>query len=180
MLQRFYTARDCDLKLRPHLDLLHLARNLHRDRFENTSLGMLERRVLGFERHDDVPGHLVPTLWFHYLRTGDAGPLAGVMKHNLDDVVSMVVLADQLLMISVEQPERPRPARVTANLGRLLLRRREPAAALRVLRAAASSSLGAASLDDTDRLLLRLTAVAARRCAEPKLHRAALERLCDP
>jgi tetratricopeptide (TPR) repeat protein len=76
-----------------HLDLLPLARRLWRDRLESRALKYLEEHVLGFTRSsDEVPGYEIPWLYFDYLRTGDARPLAGVFYHNAMDVVAMAAL----------------------------------------------------------------------------------------
>jgi uncharacterized protein YprB with RNaseH-like and TPR domain len=76
-----------------HLDLLPLARRLWRDRLPSRALKYLEEHVLAFTRaSDEVPGYEIPWLYFDYLRTGDAGPLAGVFYHNAMDVVAMAAL----------------------------------------------------------------------------------------
>jgi len=76
-----------------HLDLLPLARRLWRDRLESRALKYLEEHVLGLTRSsDEVPGYEIPWLYFDYLRTGDARPLAGVFYHNAMDVVAMAAL----------------------------------------------------------------------------------------
>ena len=76
-----------------HLDLLPLARRLWRDRLESRALKYLEEHVLGMRRtSDEVPGYEIPWLYFDYLRTGDARPLAGVFYHNAMDVVAMAAL----------------------------------------------------------------------------------------
>lgn len=76
-----------------HLDLLPLARRLWRDRLESRALKYLEEHVLGFARSsDEVPGYEIPWLYFDYLRTRDARPLAGVFYHNAMDVVAMAAL----------------------------------------------------------------------------------------
>jgi uncharacterized protein YprB with RNaseH-like and TPR domain len=81
----------------PHLDLLKPSRRLWHRRLESCSLGSLEREVLGVSRsEEDVPGWLVPRLYFDYIHTGDASELAGVFYHNLVDVLSMVTLAARL------------------------------------------------------------------------------------
>ena len=77
----------------PHLDLLPLARRLWRDRLESRALKYLEEHVLGLTRSsEEVPGYEIPWLYFDYLRTGDARPLAGVFYHNAMDVVAMAAL----------------------------------------------------------------------------------------
>jgi len=76
-----------------HLDLLPLARRLWRDRLESRALKYLEEHVLGLTRSsDEVPGYEIPWLYFDYLRTGDARPLAGVFYHNAMDVIAMAAL----------------------------------------------------------------------------------------
>src|ERR1044071_8405896 len=76
-----------------HLDLLPLARRLWRDRLESRALKYLEQHILGLTRTtEEVPGYEIPWLYFDYLRTGDARPLAGVFYHNAMDVVAMAAL----------------------------------------------------------------------------------------
>ena len=76
-----------------HLDLLPLARRLWRDRLASRALGSLEQHILGATRtHQDVPGWLIPSLYFDYLRSGDARRLSGVFYHNAMDIVAMAAL----------------------------------------------------------------------------------------
>jgi len=76
-----------------HLDLLPLARRLWRDRLESRALKYLEQHILGLTRSsEEVPGYEIPWLYFDYLKTGDARPLAGVFYHNAMDVVAMAAL----------------------------------------------------------------------------------------
>ena len=81
------------LKLTPHLDLLPLARRIWRDRLSDRSLGSLEEHILGVSRtQDDVPGWLIPSLYFNYLRDGDARPLKSIFYHNAMDIISLAAL----------------------------------------------------------------------------------------
>jgi len=76
-----------------HIDLLHISRRLWRDRLPSRTLGNLEYQILGAQRtEEDVPGWMIPSLYFDYLRSGDARPLRGVFYHNKIDVVSMAAL----------------------------------------------------------------------------------------
>jgi hypothetical protein len=62
-------------------------------RLESRALKYLEQHVLGLTRSsEEVPGYEIPWLYFDYLRTGDARPLAGVFYHNAMDVVAMAAL----------------------------------------------------------------------------------------
>jgi tetratricopeptide (TPR) repeat protein len=75
-----------------HLDLLPLARRLWR-RLESRALCSLEEHLLGARRgEEDVPGWLIPQMYFDYLRSGDARPLKQVFYHNAMDVVAMAAL----------------------------------------------------------------------------------------
>jgi uncharacterized protein YprB with RNaseH-like and TPR domain len=77
----------------PHLDLLHVARRIHGKRIkQGCRLVALERDVLGFERHDDVESGDVSACYLHFLRTGEARALLGVIEHNAWDVVAMAAL----------------------------------------------------------------------------------------
>jgi len=80
----------------PHLDLLHPARRIWRQRLASCSLQDLERQILGETRVGDVAGSQIPALYFDYLRSGDAAPLAPVLLHNRLDILSLVSLAGWL------------------------------------------------------------------------------------
>jgi len=81
----------------PHIDLLPPARRLFRARLGSCALGALERSLLGLERsHADVPGALIPALYYQYLRSGEVGDLARVFYHNEMDMLSMVTLAARI------------------------------------------------------------------------------------
>jgi uncharacterized protein YprB with RNaseH-like and TPR domain len=90
---RFVMARMEPPATPPHLDLLHVARRVHRERSGlGCRLVTIERDVLGFVRHDDVESGDVSACYLHFLRTGDARALLGVIEHNAWDVVAMAAL----------------------------------------------------------------------------------------
>jgi len=107
----------------PHIDLLPPARRLYRARLGSCALGALEQNLLGLRRTQaDVPGALIPTLYYNYLRTGDAVDLVGVFYHNEMDVLSMVTLAGRIFrQLGTSQSEEPLDqvslARWQADLG---------------------------------------------------------------
>ncbi len=76
-----------------HLDLLYGARRLWKLRFESCRLVELERQILGHERVGDVPGEMIPQLYFDFLRTGRAEQLKAVLEHNALDILSLAFLA---------------------------------------------------------------------------------------
>jgi uncharacterized protein YprB with RNaseH-like and TPR domain len=76
-----------------HLDLLYGARRLWKLRFESCRLVELERQLLGHERVGDVPGELIPQIYFEFLRTGRTERLGPVLEHNALDILSLAFLA---------------------------------------------------------------------------------------
>jgi uncharacterized protein len=92
MKTRFTMARMAVPMMPPHLDLLHVARRLHKVRKLECRLTNIERHVLGFERVDDVAGAEVSGRYREFLRSGDPAPLLGVLEHNVWDVVAMASL----------------------------------------------------------------------------------------
>jgi tetratricopeptide (TPR) repeat protein len=108
-----------------HLDLLPLARRLWRDRLVSRALGSLEENILCLPRTaEDVPGWLIPEMYFDYIRGGDARPLKGIFYHNEVDVLSMAALlgyvTDQLadpLQIGVHALDVMSMAKLFAALG---------------------------------------------------------------
>jgi len=89
-----------------HLDLLHLARKLWRDRLPSRALGELEKEIVRFYRSgEDIPGWMIPELYFNYLRTGDARPLGGVFYHNAMDILSLAALFNHVAAL-LTQPDR--------------------------------------------------------------------------
>jgi len=86
----------------PHLDLLPPARRLWKRRLPSCALSSLEEHLLGLVRDGDVPGWLIPSLYFDYLRTGNAAPLRPVFTHNAQDVLSLVGLAAHMATTLVD------------------------------------------------------------------------------
>ena len=76
-----------------HVDLLHLARKLWRDSLPSRTLGTLEVQILRTSRtEEEVPGWMIPQMYFDYLRSGDAREMKKVFYHNAMDVVSLAAL----------------------------------------------------------------------------------------
>jgi uncharacterized protein YprB with RNaseH-like and TPR domain len=80
-----------------HIDLLHLARRLWKDRLQSRTLGSIEENILGTQRtEDDIPGWMVPSIYFDYIKTGDARPLKNVLYHNAMDIISLATLLNHV------------------------------------------------------------------------------------
>jgi uncharacterized protein len=119
-----------------HVDMLHAARRLWRSdrpsgqagRRETRSesglssgcrLSELEQTLCGHAREDDVPGFEIPARYFHYVRTGDARPLSGVLEHNRLDLISLALLTARAAQLLDAGPASAGSAREAFGLGRL-------------------------------------------------------------
>ena len=105
-----------------HVDLLHLARRLWRDRLPSRTLANLEVQILHASRTDEeIPGWMIPEIYFDYLREGDARPLKRVFYHNAMDVVSLAALLNHTSSL-LEEPFNQRSSEIIdlAAIGRLL------------------------------------------------------------
>ncbi len=80
----------------PSIDLLYPARRVWGLKLESCRLSSLEENVLGQVRHDDIPGALIPSVYFKYLDDRDASEIVRVIKHNEFDIMSMVSLLAKL------------------------------------------------------------------------------------
>ncbi|HUY54682.1 MAG TPA: ribonuclease H-like domain-containing protein [Candidatus Nanopelagicaceae bacterium] len=89
----------------PHLDLLPMVRRLFRHRLDRCSLRRVEESVLGQSRDHDLPGREAPERYWQFLRTGDPRPLAAVLEHNQQDVLSLARLLERLVRhVDLEGP----------------------------------------------------------------------------
>jgi hypothetical protein len=87
-----------------HLDLLHGARRLWKLRFDSCRLVDLENQVLGVERHGDMPGALIPYVYFEYLRTRQAARILPVFQHNALDILTLACLTG-IVPYAFKEPE---------------------------------------------------------------------------
>ncbi len=75
-----------------HFDLLHGARRFWKNEMESVRLSNVEELQLGFERKEDIPGYLAPMLYFEFVKDPDPDLIAGVLKHNEEDILSLITL----------------------------------------------------------------------------------------
>ncbi len=80
-----------------HLDLLHGARRVYRKLLPDCRLQTLEARIFGRYRVRDLPGREVPHAYHEYVRTGRADDLIRILRHNRDDLQSLIRLHQHLL-----------------------------------------------------------------------------------
>jgi len=110
----------------PHFDMLPSARRLWsrrevREAPERASctLTSLERAVLGFHRLNDVPGLEIPARYFHFLRSGDASVIDGVLEHNRFDLLSLAAVMSHALSMAGDGPDACRDPSELMGLGHL-------------------------------------------------------------
>jgi uncharacterized protein YprB with RNaseH-like and TPR domain len=130
-----------------HLDLLHGARRLWKLRLETCRLVDLERQILGFQREGDLPGEMIPYVYFEYVRSREAHRLVPVFHHNAIDILTLACLTaivpaafrdtrqESLHQLGLRRGED------LAGLARWLLAADEKAAALELLQRAVDAGL---------------------------------------
>ena len=146
-----------------HVDLLHLSRRLWRDRLPSRTLGNLEVQILRTTRtEDEVPGWMIPQLYFDYLRTGDARSMKSVFYHNAMDVVSLAALFKRISLILADPQHPVLESSDRAALGRLFEELGETDQAIQLYEISLNSGLPEDLFWDT---LQRLALVHKRRGA---------------
>lgn len=142
-----------------HVDLLGPARRLWSDRLADCRLGTVEQHALRFTRDDDMPGALIPTVYFEYLRRKRPDELPRVFEHNRHDILSLAALTGWVADAVVRAPVPDFEPEALAGLGRLL-EPSEPERSLACYRMALDSGL---PTPFRERLLLRLAQGEKRR-----------------
>ena len=142
-----------------HLDLLGPARRVWSARLPDCRLGTLERHVLRFHRHDDLPGALIPAAYFDYLRRKRPGELPRIFDHNRHDVLSLAALTSWVAAAVWRAPDADLHPEELAGLGRIW-ESADVDRGLACYRRALDIGLMSPS---RERLLLRLAAVEKRR-----------------
>ncbi len=79
-----------------HFDMLHFSRRQWSGETMNCQLQTLETHLFNILRDDDVPSGLVPEFYETYLKTGNAGPLIPIVKHNQQDIITVAMIFSRL------------------------------------------------------------------------------------
>jgi uncharacterized protein len=126
-----YHRLPCSLGGLPHLDVLHPARRLWRDRpslagpapdESSCTLGVLEKHLGGVHRVGDVAGFDIPARYFQFARDLDARPLEAVLEHNRLDLLSTLMLLARAAQLAIRGPAATAHPRECLGLGRLFER----------------------------------------------------------
>ena len=130
-----------------HLDLLHGARRLWKLRLESCKLIQLEQQILGVNREGDLPGHMIPYVYFEYLRDQEATRLVPIFHHNAIDILTLACLT-AIVPAAFQNNQIVKHGAELAGIGRWLQNSGEQEQALEVLKRSVDAGL-------PDRLLFR-------------------------
>lgn len=89
----------------PHVDLLYSVRRAYRKSWSQCTLKMAESRLLGVNRVDDLPGAMAPEAWKAFVLGHAYRPVAEVLTHNKQDILSLAGLAVVLTEV-FQNPEQ--------------------------------------------------------------------------
>src|ERR1022692_4848651 len=125
-----------------HLDLLFGARRLWKLRLESCRLVDLENRILGVERQGDLPGEMIPYVYFDFLRSQKAFQVVPIFHHNAIDILSLACLT-AIVPFAFRSPEEVdvRHGADLIGLARWLLQAERQDEALRLFRRALEMGL---------------------------------------
>lgn len=84
------------IRIPDHIDLLYPARRLWRGILPDCKLQTIERQIMQVYRTDDIPGADVPQAYHDYVRTGDARKVVRILKHNAEDLYTLIQIAAAL------------------------------------------------------------------------------------
>ncbi|HET9483136.1 MAG TPA: ribonuclease H-like domain-containing protein [Xanthomonadales bacterium] len=118
---------------RVHWDLLAPTRRAFETRWPDCRLQTAERRLLGIERVDDLPGAFAPAAFTTLLRSGDGALMRRVLDHNRQDLFSLAHLLAALVRVYADPQAFDADA---ASVARKLIANDRPADAERALQAA--------------------------------------------
>ena len=113
---RFILSRlESPLTDKPNYDLLFPSRRIWKRAYHNCRLTTLEAQLLDIDRGDDIPSEWIPSLYFDFVRTGDARKISRVFHHNRMDILSMVILAHRI-HLTYHDPSAANPRRGVEQL----------------------------------------------------------------
>lgn len=119
ILKNRFIMNGLTLNVGTQLDLLYPVRRLWRDAVPSCSLGTIEEYVLDIHRDNDIPGIMVPDIYFSFLKYGEASQLEPVFTHHQQDIVSLERLLTRMTgILSGEWDDRSADK---ARLGRWML-----------------------------------------------------------
>lgn len=153
-----------EIENKTHLDLYSVARKLGRHPFYGMSLKDCAERFPGIRRFDDIPGRMIPALYFMYERDHDISVLSQVFSHNRLDILDMVVLLKYAEHLFTKGYEFCHDPSALAGIGKFYMAHGDMEIAGRFLQAAVNDVLPAQS--ETTAANSRLLATVLRKQGE--------------
>jgi len=161
-----------------HLDLVHGARRVLKDRLESVRLADVERELLDFERDDDVHGSEIPAIYLEFQRSGTHPDLPRVIRHHALDLVAMPAMLVRFARLFTGEalPEFAEDRLACAKVVARSTQDDSSRTLVRSLLADVDAHSGDARVAFAAELIL---AADARRAGDLDGERAALERACE-
>ncbi len=80
----------------PHVDLLYPARRFWRNVLPDCRLGTIEEQILGHKREGDIPGELIPYVYFDFVRGQRLERMKPVLHHNNEDIATLAMMTARI------------------------------------------------------------------------------------
>lgn len=119
-----------------HLDLLHIARRLWKNKLPSCALETIEFYILGHIRDKelDIEGGDIPQTYFHYLMSGDPELIRRIFVHNHHDILHTGALLALICNSTAYPPPSGFDIRIDYHaLARLYLSQKQAETAKRIL-----------------------------------------------
>jgi len=114
-----------EIPLAGHIDLVHACRRLFRRRLVDCKLTNIERELFAFHRNDDIPGYLIPSIYFDWLSEDRLDLLPEVLLHNRLDIVTLLFLTRHIADVFESEGESLYETDDLHSLARIYGRRRQ-------------------------------------------------------
>lgn len=97
-----------DIRALEHLDLLHIARRLWKQRLASCALESLEYYILGQMRDadSDIEGRYIPDSYLDFLTKGETHAIARIFKHNELDILHTMALFSLICEVCTYPPDQ--------------------------------------------------------------------------
>ncbi|MCR4401698.1 MAG: ribonuclease H-like domain-containing protein [Firmicutes bacterium] len=80
-----------------HVDLLRVVRRLYRDVLPDCRLVTVAAHLLGYERHGDIPGALIPEAYHEFVRSRNPALIRPILEHNAMDLHALALVLETIL-----------------------------------------------------------------------------------
>ncbi len=121
-----------EIKYNKHIDLLHSVRRLYKRRLGDCSLTNVEREIFSFYREDDIPGYLVPSVYFDWLNEENLKDMEAVMEHNRLDILTLVFLVGRFSYVFQNNGENLDSIDDLHSLSKIHIRRKDQSRSLNI------------------------------------------------